>query len=169
MKKFLQVVLLLLPLELFSQTPSLELNPERGIYEYKEIFKIDSGYNAGQIFDYTLEWIAASYRSSKDVLQYQNKETGKIIIKGNFPTSLGLKPGWINHTLTIEFKPERFRCVFTDFSYYSTGSGEIAFESRNLGVRKKFIANTDEKIKESLKSLLSYINDRFKGTKQDNW
>lgn len=76
-----------------------------------------------------------------------------------------LKEGWIKHTLTVEFKNNKYRYSYDNLSYYSPGSGEIAFE-QNMVSKRKLIEKTEEKINESIKSLTSFLSN---SPKTDNW
>jgi hypothetical protein len=68
------------------------------------------------------EWIALTHKSANGVFQMADKEASKIIVKGNFPTGMFMKKGWIGHTLTFEFKDGRLRYTYFNFNYYSPGS-----------------------------------------------
>lgn len=72
-----------------------------------------------RIFDLSLEWIAKTFVSSKAVIEYQDKNTGKII--GHGQISYTLKPMGLsvpipcNFTLTIETKDNKYRMIFDNF------------------------------------------------------
>jgi hypothetical protein len=64
--------------------------------------------NQPEVFENLLEWIALNFNSANNVIQYQNKERGKIILKGilqdgfrtEFTLSLNIiKNGW-NYSFT---------------------------------------------------------------------
>ena len=43
-----------------------------------------SNINKSEVFESWLEFIAVNFKSANNVIQYQNKERGKIILKGDF-------------------------------------------------------------------------------------
>lgn len=163
MKTSLIFILTFLNLSVHSQ--DLEIDKETGKYTHQQIIQVD-GINRDQMFSKALEWIALNYNSAQDVLQLSDKESGKIICKGNFATNLFMKDGWINHTLILEFKENRYRQTYTDFSYYSTESGEMRFESKNLGFKKKIFKTTTENIEASTENLKQSM---FEITSEDDW
>ena len=125
-------------------------------YEAQEIKKLDS-LKADVIFTKAKEWIALNYKSANDVIQLADKESLKIIVKGNFSSSLFMKQGFISHTLILDFKDEKMRYTYSNFSYYSSGSGSMDFESKNLGFKKSIFKATEKDIKTSIDSLKKYI------------
>jgi hypothetical protein len=162
MKTKLLAIFVLFPMFLFSQ--ELKMNEETGKYEYQGI--IDSLNETKQeLFQKTLEWIALNYKSSDDVIQYKNEDTGKIIIKGNFGTDIFFKQGWLRHTAIFEFKDGRIRYTYTDFSYYSSGSGDMSFE-KNMSSKKKIMALMEDNINKSISSLTTFLNSN---KKSDDW
>lgn len=161
--------MLLLPffhLPFLTTGQTIEKDKETGLYATSGVIQVDS-LAKDALYSKALEWISLNYKSAKDVIQYSSKEEGKIICKGNFMTSMFLKEGWIEHTMTLEFKDNRFRYTFTNFSYYSSGSGRVAFEGAMMS-KKKIIATTEEKIKNNLDDLTAYFKKASSG-KSDKW
>lgn len=140
------------------------LDPSTGQYLNQQVVNIEVEMAKDKLFDKAMEWVALNYKSAQDVIQYSDKLSGKIICKGSFSTDLFMKSGWIRHTLTIELKEGRYRQTYSDLSYYSSGTGEMAFESKKLGFKKKIFRETSENIKFSTESLKKY----FKST-NDEW
>ena len=100
------------------------------------------------------------------MIQFKDDESGKIIVKGNFSTSLFMKQGFIKHTLVLEFKDNKFRYNYSDFSYYSAGSGEMNFES-SMAFKSKILSITESDIDLSIADLTKYIQKVSKSN--DNW
>jgi len=165
MKKLLFLSLLLLA---FSTTygQSLVLDTITGKYKSTGIVQVDS-LKKDIIFSKTKEWIALNYKSSKDVIQLSDKENSKIILKGAFLANLFMKEGWIEHSLVFDFKDGKFRYSYSDFSYFSTGSGKMFFESNSLGFKKKIFSTTESNIASSIESLKKYLLDNSK--KNSDW
>ncbi len=153
----------ILPKVLLGQ--GLKIDEETGKYTKQATVEIDS-MAKGQIFKKAVEWIALNYKSANDAIQLKDEETGRIILKGNFSTGLFMKQGWIKHTLVLEFKDNKFRYTYSDFSYYSSGSGEMLFE-KSIMSKNKVLAETETNIDKSVFSLKEYILKSKKA--KDNW
>ena len=128
---------------------------------YAGVVKIDD-IKANELFIRAQSWFATTFKSSKDVIQLQDKESGKIIGRGNFemstPGGFGNPiPGHTNFTITLLVKDNKYKYVITDFIWvYDKGQTEIEKITRKDAswankVRKQL--NTDvNSIIEGLKS-----------------
>lgn len=159
MRAAITIILLMLVTPVFSQ---IELN-ESGIYQMQGVEPVDS-LSSDKLFDKCREWVALTYKSANDVIQLADKENRKIICKGNFPTNMFMKQGNIEHTLILEVKDNRFRYTYTNFAYYSAGSGRLPFEGAMMS-KRKIIAETERDISNSISSLLKH----FSNSKNDDW
>ena len=81
--------------------------------KYQEIIDLP-GKNKSEIYESTLQSMASIFNSSKAVLQYQNKEDGKIIGKGITDVVYSFMPVETHFTITIDIKDEKIRITFTD-------------------------------------------------------
>ena len=134
------------------------------------------GFSKNQIFDRTKIYIAENFRSTKAVLEYENKETGTIIGNGKikYPaTGFGataLKDWTVNFTMRVDIKDGRFRCTFSNLRLLSPESYDRISGVKPRGEREiKTEAEYDE-----IKAELLKIPDKIKayviGSKQtDNW
>lgn len=61
-----------------------------------------------EIFDKTLKWVSLNFKSGKEVIDYQNRETGSIIAKGIIPNvDYGaMVRGNLHFTLSIDIKED---------------------------------------------------------------
>lgn len=137
---------------------------ESGNYESERIVEVE-GRSQDFLFRKALEWVALTYNSAQDVIQYSDKESGKIICKGTYSTNLFMKSGWIGHTLTLEFKEGKYRETYSNLYYYSPGSGEMPFESKYMGSKKKILEKTTGFISASSESLKKYLTT----SNNDDW
>ncbi len=153
MKNYLLLLISLLPIMIYGQ--ELKIDDETGKYTKKAVVEIDN-MTQNEIYKKAIEWITLNYKSADDVIQLKDESIGKIIIKGNFSTGIFMKQGWIRHTLILDFKNNKFRYTYTDLSYFSTGSGDIAFEKRMMS-KKKILAETESDIDKSMLELKDYI------------
>lgn len=102
MKKIL-FLLLLTPFAAFSQkgyNPQPKLPPtvpsedllksitdSTGTVSITEVVHVDTSLKKDDLYRNTKSFFAEYFKSSKDVVQYDDREEGKVIGKGNFPVS----------------------------------------------------------------------------------
>lgn len=103
---------------------------------YQEVVKVDSTISSKELYLRARSWFAETYKSSQDVIQMDDKESGKIIGKGAikyysnvFVGSEGTK-GFIFYTITVQVKDGRYKYEITDFNHegnpYNSG-GQLSF------------------------------------------
>lgn len=123
------------------------------------------------IYDNILVWVASSFNSAQDVIQLQDKEAGKLIIKGNFKenVTMGIASKNVTTYFTLQFdvRDQKYRYRFIDMSsrYDNTthsfiemnqiSSGEKRQFKTMRGFVKKMVTSADERI-------LSLIGDMRK-------
>lgn len=90
-----------------------------------------------ELFVKASEWLAKSYNNSKAVIQYSDKEAGKIVGKALYQTpsllsGLGGLIGdeTVDYTITIDVKEGKYKCVLSDFihkggEHYASGLGLV--------------------------------------------
>jgi hypothetical protein len=78
------------------------------------------GFSKDKIFESTKIWVAQNFRSAKAVMEYENKEAGRIIGNGviDYPCSgmecLG-KSNWkVLFTMQVDIKEQKFKLTFTN-------------------------------------------------------
>lgn len=78
------------------------------------------GHGKDEIFEYTKMWIAQNFRSAKAVLEYENKDAGRIIGNGSmrYPcegiSCIGKGDWTLKFTMNVDIKDERFKISFTN-------------------------------------------------------
>jgi len=98
---------------------------DEGKVEYKEVIEVP-GVSKDELYLRAWEWLSKTFISSKNVIQMKDQEGG--IIVGNATIQVSVKrvmmfpAGWINYTLTLNFKDGRYRCVINSFVHDGTGS-----------------------------------------------
>ena len=63
---------------LYESIPKVE-----GKYEYTEVVQLDTTYKKDVLYKNSKLFFADAFKSAKDVLQYDDREEGKVIGKGN--------------------------------------------------------------------------------------
>ena len=154
----LLVTLICVSLPSYSQTVTLAQN-DSGEYFYQEVISIDST-NQQDLYDKLHQWVAKTYVSANDVIQYNDKDTGKIIAKGLYKTT---NYGWevyLRHTLTLEAKDNRFRVTFDQLAYQGGPDAQrIPFE-KSVPRKKKMLERLEENIQSSVDDLVSNLTTR---------
>ncbi len=96
----------------------LPLNDEKKI-EFFEIIEVP-GKTQSQLFSTAKQWIAENYKSAKDVIQLDDKEAGKLIVKGFGQYHTEQNRAYVGyyfdlwHTIKIFCKEGKVRFAITD-------------------------------------------------------
>lgn len=146
----------------FSQ--DVAIDEKTGKYSKGAVVEVEN-ITKDDMYMKALEWIALNYKDAGAVIQFQDKETGKIIVKGAWPSSRYMKEGLVKHTLTLAFKDGRFKYDYTDFVYTSVGSGELPFEGSIMN-RKGLIEDVDYDSGMNIKSLTEHIQN---SSSEEEW
>lgn len=94
-----------------------------------EIIKvIATDKTAGEAFDLSILWINANFNSSKSVIQYSDKQSGKIVGKASMASGLG-GFGQVNFDLTIESRDNRVRLTANATSF--------EYDRQRIGINQK--------------------------------
>jgi len=132
MKTLLIVLPTLLVITSFAQSktesPQLPIDELTKLINYTEIVQLDTSFTKNDLYLRGREWFAKAYSSSKNVIQLDEKESGKIVAKALMPVyhkSMGTNypSGYINYTITISFKDGRYKYEVSNF--YHTGQNSI--------------------------------------------
>lgn len=108
------------------------------------------------IFDRSIEWMMRTFVDSTQVIELQDKETGKIIGKGMTEFYNGNMPTPCRFTMMIEVKDNKYRATYSNF----TG---LWGSARNLP-RPLWHPNHIKQVKVKLKtlddSLYQYLSEK---------
>ncbi len=136
--------ILIVPLIGFSQTSANVIDA----FTFK---LVDSTQDTkANLYTRARQFIALEFSSAKEVIQMDDKESGKIIGKGIFLTTqklaLGIpKQSIVRFTVTIDVKDNKYRCIINDvyhdgFSEDPDGAigGDLYKEKPDHGLYKKW-------------------------------
>lgn len=110
---------------------NLPIDEKTNKITYTEIVELPFEINKDLLYSKGVEWFATTYNSAQNVLQMQDKENGKLIGRALFDVyhkGLGMtfESGYINYTISIFFKDNRYKYEITDFIHTSNlESGSI--------------------------------------------
>lgn len=113
---------------------------------YSDVVQVDSTVTKNELYSTFLDWIAKNYVSAQNVIQYQDKEEGKIVAKGNFkiymnnPVGESVLVGRIHHTLSLYVKNGKFKYSIDNINF--EGEGIYATSEVDIGDNIKFTVGT---------------------------
>jgi len=194
MKKMFFLFGLFISTHCFAQkeTPNLPIDSETKKINYSEVVFLDSSITKQELFSRAREWFAKAYKSSLNVVQMEDKESGKIIGKALmqvYHKALGANypSGYINYTISIYLKDGRYKYEITNF-YHSgeyTGSGNkipdygaceemINTTKKTMGISYQktfnyYLFQMDRDIKVLISDLKSSMIKNVVATNKDNW
>lgn len=107
--------------------PQLPYNDSTKKIEYIKVFYFN-GLDKNCIYDRVMEWSAINFGSLSEVLNYSNKENGKIILKGSFSISFkkDIESFFFDKKETIDFVTANGTWSFTIMN------GKMKLEVKNL-------------------------------------
>lgn len=94
----------------------------------------DFGLSKSEIYTKSLQWLAKTFTDSKEVIEFQDEEVGKIIGRGMSsvifnPTLIAPININIQYTLTIDIKENKLRITFSNFYSHDVGGGSIMVDN----------------------------------------
>lgn len=155
MKKLLFTGLLVLSLTGCMSMPTPTSTPMTNVVDVVEI----NGQTKDQIFEKSKIWIAKSFKSANNVIQYQDKSTGQIIGKGTIPFPCegfidcgAFGQDRVNFTIQIDTKDNKARISFSDIT--ATSLTYVKGGVNNIGgERQILIVEHQQRIESKLKSI----------------
>lgn len=143
----------------FSGCVSMPTPTDKPMENIIEVVEIQ-GYKKDKLFEASKVWVAKSFRSANNVIQYQDQASGTIIGKGNisFPCEGFIDCGAfgkdrVNFTIQIDTKDDRARVsiydvTVTNLTYVQGGVNNIGQE------RPVLILEHQQRIQAKLKGLI---------------
>lgn len=130
------------------------------------------GTSKDQIYDKSRIWIAKNFRSSKVVIEYENKETGVIVGNGiiNYPVSGFMdaisKEGWkVRFTMKEDIKDNKIRVTFENLTLLLPAS-KYSAASENLILSQSYIDPLRPKLLGMADEMAQYVQS---SKDKDNW
>ena len=170
MNKFFALLLIILSLYVKAQDSSLPTDETTKLISYTEVVTVNDSASKDELFSRTKSCFAHLFKSSKNVIQNEDKDSGIIIGKGNikaYARALGndYDGGFVNFTITIACKDGRYKYVITDFVHEGTGSkmpsgGNLENESARTWTNKQW-KTMKSQIDTEIKNLISLIKSEM--------
>ena len=157
--KLLIVVAVLATLNMVAKEPALTLPCDpQGKVTYQEEVPIKS-VNAPELYARARAWVAQTYLSSQDSIQFDDKARGQVAVRGHFGLPMLGKYVMLEHTLTIEPKDGQYRVTLTSLALDWDNSGSMPLEGYiNAGCKprigaEKLLTEADKACRDALTSL----------------
>ena len=181
-KIFILLFVLFISNEILAQDQLLNILPLKdGKVTYSGVVQMQ-GVSKDEMYKRVKMWFLNNYNSSKDVIQFDDRENGEVIGKGCFKALWMVRfytalPINVWKTIKIQIKDDWFRYEITDFkmrNYYLSSQNAsltdvgISLEQWNKGHdanNKKFYPVINNQIIAIIKSLQNAIEN----TLSDNW
>jgi hypothetical protein len=120
-------IIVLTSLNTFSQNKKFPIDSRTGKITYAEVVNVDS-VSSKVLYLRAKEWFVHSFNSAQNVIQLDDKESGKIIGKGLFnvrTVTLGdHDAGNVKFTIEIQVKDGRYKFIITDV-WHEAGATKI--------------------------------------------
>lgn len=169
-----------------KETPKLPIDSNTSKITYSEVVTVDSLTSKQELYSRAREWFAKTYNSSKDVVQMEDKESGKIIGKAItqvYYKMLGMdhEHGHINYTITIAVKDGKYKYEITDLHHKGqlvqdgmSPSYGLCENMINSGTSRQKLYNyclyvADKNIRNLIVDLKSAMNIKSTINSKENW
>lgn len=130
-----------------------------------------------QVYTKSKAWIAKKFVSANDVIQFDDKESGSMLVKGmaDFPCSgwrcVGLSDYQISFTIKIDTKDGRIRTIYSDFLQVQRPSARatMGFPIQPTPIYIEYGKTETAKYVESLNQDMKSYLESGDGSSGDNW
>jgi len=160
----------------------LPVDKETGKVIFSDVVELtDKTVTKDILYNKAKEWFVKAFKSSNDVIQLDDKESGKIIGKGNFSiaTTMYLTDSRVDFTMTIMVKDGRYKYIVSDFNHvsfkdgYSGGSLDNEKpDCGNFNMAKKGWKQVKEQTKSTVDNLIADLKTFMEAESvdsDDNW
>ena len=140
---------------------------ENGNVTYAGTITVDSALTKKELYSRAQEFFAKAFVSSLNVIQYQDKEEGEIIGKGNMSIKVDGRESILKFTLSIYVKDGKYKYIITDIT--SDELGKIDSEKPALITKNQYKNiqwNADYEMTNLVKLIKEYMS---KPKEKDEW
>jgi len=125
MKRLIQIsgflfVILFAGKAAFSQKAAVPIDEDTKLITYKEVVQQEG--DVQKLYYTAIAWVNANYKNPNEVTTVRDIENGKLVLEHRFKIfnvdkkDFKSDAGVIKYTLKLEFKPNKYRYIFTDFN-----------------------------------------------------
>lgn len=190
MKQLVAITFLLLPVFSIAQDdetstenkPNVTLPMKDGKTLISEVITVDS-VSKEKLYLNAKRYLANTFKSAKDVIQLDDKESGEIIAKGYFETTwqygLGMAtPVQVWHTIAISVKDGKYKYQISDFrikyfneatAYTRASTTDVTLEDFSKSRKKNYLKFENNSLKPKIDEYVSAIKAAMINTQSDQW
>jgi len=122
MKRLLTIIIIMFAIDASAQT--WPIDKETNKFTFTEVINVDSA-TKNDLYLRAREWFAKTYNNSKEVIQVDDKDAGKIYGRGAisvFVTQIGIPHdnGLVYYDISINVKDGRYKYTLTNFYHDAT-------------------------------------------------
>jgi hypothetical protein len=160
-----------------QQKPNIPIDTETNLITWQAV--INENGTKNELYNRGMEWVNSQYKNPQSVTKVRDPENGKIVIshgirlydtdeEGNQIVS----PTQVNYILRLEFKENRYRYSFTDFTMKATSKYNLErwLDPKDATYTPKwnyYLLQVESSIDEIIKSLKEGMKEKVK--KEDSW
>lgn len=153
----------LLMMVTFTAWAQLPIDKNTGLFSYQEV--VDQTGSQAELYARAREWFVNTYKDANKVIQLDDPKSGQLIGKGKFTVYLSMNNRFVQHTVTIEVKENKYRYTITNLILdWGDGIHTEPFESVQKMYHKKLYTYTHVQVREIIASFKSQM-----ATKKTDW
>ena len=176
----LLITLLITPFLAFSGKKETKIFP----YPFEYSIVDSSVGDKATLYVKAYDWVAKAFNDPNKVIQMQDKEAGRLVVKGvsvYYKHSLMgnvIGKEYIHYTMSISVKDGRYKCVISDFYHeggimngsvgYGSLSGDAPRKPMEQGWMNRLWDDMKTTASTDANELLSSLQ-KWMATKTDNW
>lgn len=165
--RFIVIILFFVSYHLQGQERLLNILPlVDGLVTYTGVIRVDS-ISKDELYGRAKRWFITTYKSPKDVIELDDKEDGEIIGKGTIRIVYYFRDPYIDHTISIATKDNRFKYIITDLTYSENSHSKFKIEDfpKSWFGQEKLYLTVDE----AINSMINNLGEFMKTKAKDNW
>lgn len=168
MKKYIFLFSIIVASFSWSQENTLELNANQE-YDYIEVVPFDS-ISKSTLYNAAIKWIADTYNYPDKVISFKDEQTGSIVLNSLFNcTTYTLAAGSVYFRCQLEFKENKVRISFNNFTYSSMNGTKTVFESSMIYKKNQLLIDTRYDVDQLIASLKKSIIESNTIKPVDDW
>jgi hypothetical protein len=161
----------------FSQTLSIPVDEDTGLITWKEVVSESGSKDA--LYKRCIEWINSQYKNAQEVTRVRDPEDGKITIQHRIRMVDVLQDGAeqnantvVAYVLRIEFKENRYRYTFTDFTMVASSKFPLERwlnpnDPSYMPKYEGYLVQVDKAVHDIIRSLKQGMKEKV--VKEDIW
>lgn len=161
----------------FSQTPSIPVDEETGLITWQEV--VSEAGSKDALYNRCIEWINSQYKNAQEVTKVRDPEDGKITIQHRIRMVDILEDGSeqnsstvVAYVLRIEFKENRYRYTFTDFTMVASSKFPLERwlnpnDPSYIPKYEGYLVQVDKAVHDIIRSLKQGMKEKV--VKEDIW